>query len=312
MRFAAVYREKNSLKGGVETMKIIGAAWKGLGDAEKKPFLDIAANDRRIYQKKFEEYKQTGKLDAWKRDPAKPKKPNTAFLEWSVERRKDPQFSKMAITESSKLIAVEWKSIPQAQKDALQAKAKSKLETYKQEMQAYKASGKEEVWLERTGRLAAAKKAEEKALKQKTQETAAKEKEKAKVAKEKEKLKLQSKKEKEVKAKAAAKKKADMETLKTKKHKEAAKKKTDMEKLKAKKAREVAAAKNAKEVAAAKKTKEVAAAKKAKDATRAKEVAAKEKAKALKMTADAAKSKDTALKAKVAKAKVKSKVLGAS
>jgi hypothetical protein len=279
MRFAVVYREKNSLKGGVETMKKIGAAWKGLGDAEKKPFLDIAANDKRIYQKKFEEYKESGKLDAWKRDPAKPKKPNTAYLEWAVERRKDPQLSKMAVTESAKLIAAEWKSIPQAQKDALQAKAKAKLETYKQEMQAYKASGKEEVWLERTGRLAAAKKAEEKALKKKTQETAAKEKEKAKVAKEKEKLKLQSKKEKEAKAKAAAKKKADMEKLKTKKAKEAAKKKADMEKLKAKKAREVAAAK------------------KAKDAKIAKEVAAKEKAKALKMKADAAKAKDNVIKA---------------
>lgn len=292
LRFAAVFREKSQLKGGVETMRKTGEAWKNASEAEKKPFLDIAANEKKVYQAKFEEYKASGKLDAWKRDPAKPKRPNTAFLEYSLERRKDPQLSKMSVAESAKLIGAEWKAVPQAQKDALQAKAKSKLETYNQDMKAYKASGKEEAWLERTGRLKAVKEAEEKLLKKKTKEAdakqkgkakeaAAKEKSKAKAAKEKEKMKL--KREKEAKAKAAAK-------AKEQKTKEAAKKKADMEKVKEKKAKEAAKEKKEKEKAKA------AAAK------------AKEAAKAAKLKEATAKSKD----AKVAKAKEKSTVLGAS
>lgn len=267
-------------------MRKTGEAWKKLSDAEKKPFQDIAANDKKIYDKKLEEYRTSGKLDAWKRDPAKPKRPNGAYLEWASERRKDPKISAMPMIEIAKILGSEWKALPPAQKEALQAKAKTKMETYNKELKVYKESGAEEAWLERTGRLAIKRKEEEKLLKKKTKETAAKEKEKA--AKEKEKLKLKRQKEKEVAAKEKEKAAKEKEKLKLKrqkekeaKAKEAAKKKADMQKLKEKKAKE--------------------AAKKKADALKAKEKKAKEAEKAAKAKTDA----------KVAKAKAESKVLSA-
>merc|ERR1712072_1653096 len=113
---------------------------------------DIADAERKIYKAKFEEYKSSGKLDAWKRDPAKPKRPATAYLSWSLERRKAPAFSNLPVTEASKLISAEWKALAQAEKDAFQAKYKAAKEGFESAMKAYKASGKEEAWLERTGR----------------------------------------------------------------------------------------------------------------------------------------------------------------
>jgi hypothetical protein len=186
----------------------------------RKPYVDMADAERKIYKAKFEEYKSSGKLDAWKRDPAKPKRPATAYLAWSIERRKAPAFSNLPVTEASQLIAAEWKALQQAEKDALQAKYKVRKEAFESEVKAYKASGKEEAWLERTGRAAAAKKAQatEEAAKQKEAESKAKA--KAKAAKEKEKLQLKRQKEKEAKAKVAQKKTQEKEKLKLKKQKE--------------------------------------------------------------------------------------------
>lgn len=214
-------------------MKQSGEAWRKLSEAEKKPFQDVANADRNIYKKKFEEYKASGKLDAWKSDPEKPKRPPSSYLAWSVERRKAPHLSKLSLTEASKQLAIEWKAVPQAEKDALHARYGLKKDAFEAEMQAYKASGKEEAWLERTGRLAVAKKTEAKQEAAKQKELAAKA--KAKLAKEKEKLKLKQQKEKLAKAKAAQKAAQEKEKMKLKRRKEqAAKAKVAEQKAKAK------------------------------------------------------------------------------
>jgi len=77
LRFAAECREKK----GLTIMKEIGVAWKQLGEAEKQPFQQATASAQAAYKTEFEAYTVSGKLAAWKRDPAKPKKPLTPFFE---------------------------------------------------------------------------------------------------------------------------------------------------------------------------------------------------------------------------------------
>jgi hypothetical protein len=238
-RYAAAYREKHGMKGGTETMKKIGEAWRALGEAEKKPFMNVYEAERKIYQAKFKTYKESGKLEAWKKDPAEPKRPPSPYLTWSSERRKAPQYANLSMTEATKQIAVEWKSVPKPQKDVLESKFKSSLETFKKDMEAYKASGKKEAWLEKTGRLAAIKKAETNKDAAKKKELEAKAKAKAKAAADKEKLKLKKQKEKEAKAKLAEKKAKEQEKLKLKRKKE--KEAKEKEQLKAKAAKAKAA-----------------------------------------------------------------------
>jgi len=289
MRFAAVYREKNSLKGGPDAMRKSGEAWRKLSEAEKKPFADVASRDSAIYKKKFEEYVASGKKDAWARDPDKPKKPLTPYLAWSVERRKAPDVSKLSIADSAKRLAEDWKKVPQAEKDSLQAKFKTQTEKYNKDMETYKASGKEEAWLKRTGRLAATEKELAKKQAAKDKETKLKEKVKARAAKEKEQLKLKKQKEKEAKAKAAQKKKEALAKAKAKKEKELSAKKVAAERLKKKKA--------------------VAAKKKAAEAAKKKVEAAKKKAEAAKKKAAKMKAKEKKEKAAAAEAKGAEKAL---
>jgi len=189
-------------------MKKVGAAWKSCTPMEKKPFEDVAKADKATYQAKFAEYKASGKADAWKRDPAKPKKPLTPFFQWSTAERKSPSFAsvygKLSMAEVTKAMAKQFKVLPATQTAAMQAQFKSDMEKYKVAMEKYKSSGAEDVWLEKTGRLDAKKKAEEKKTKEEEKKKIEKEKATAKLKAAKEKAALKKEKEKAAKAKKAA------------------------------------------------------------------------------------------------------------
>jgi len=195
-RYAEAYRKENNLKGGVETMKKIGAAWKSLPEEKKKPFATAYDADKTKYKIEFEKYKNSGALDAWKRDPHKPKIPQTAYLRFLSEfRNSDKGKSLKGVAAVAKEGAIAWKTCDPAKKAKLEADYARDKETYKKALQAYKDSGKETLWKKKVGifdyeekiaekkRLAAEKENQRKA---KEKERKLKMKEKAKLAKEKE------------------------------------------------------------------------------------------------------------------------------
>merc|ERR1719446_260100 len=177
-------------------MSEIGAAWKNATAADKQPFEQAAAADMATYRIEFDKYKASGKLDAWKRDPERPRKPLTAFMTWAQEERKRPDISALSVSEAAKKLGAEWARVPAAEREPLETRAKADHERYKAQLQAYKDSGKEAAWLEKTGRLELQKKADAKKQAEKDKLAAAKAKKQAQKA-------AQAAKAKAVKLKAA-------------------------------------------------------------------------------------------------------------
>lgn len=197
LRFAADYRAKNTLKGGKESMQTVAAAWKNASLVDKAPFVRLAAQEKDVYQKAFDQYKDSGKLEAWKRDPAAPKRATPPYFSWALERRQEARFRDVKPADAAKLLKPEWDALPQSQKDALKTKYASDMEAYRKQKADYDASAGKQVWLEKTGKLndlklAEAEKAKETEKKeaQKLKVLKAKEAAKAKQAAEKEKAKL--------------------------------------------------------------------------------------------------------------------------
>merc|ERR1711871_1133060 len=163
----------------------------------------------------------------------------TAYMAWTQEQRRLPEYSSLSVSEAAKKLGANWKLVPAATKAPLEETFKREMERYNAEMKAYKESGKEQQWLERTGRADIMRKAEAKKQAEKDKLKAQKDKLKAKEAKKKaaEKAKADKLKEKEkakkAKLKATEKAKADKEKKKAKlrKDKMAAAKAKDKAKL---------------------------------------------------------------------------------
>jgi len=144
--------------------KIAAERWRTLPETEKTPFLQKYESKKTVYDAAFREYKESGKLDAWKRDPLKPKKPLTGFMRYSMQWRKD-HGSGLKVTEITKKAAVAWKALPADQKAVFDSEYRTEKAQYDSAMKAYKDSGKEQAFKEKTGRAAAEKKMAEKKMK---------------------------------------------------------------------------------------------------------------------------------------------------
>uniref|UniRef100_A0A7S2PP01 HMG box domain-containing protein n=1 Tax=Zooxanthella nutricula TaxID=1333877 RepID=A0A7S2PP01_9DINO len=253
-------KEKADLKHS-EVMKIAASTWKSMGESDRAPFVRPYEAEKAIYEKAFQKYKESGKLAAWKRDPAKPLKPMTGFMRFAQEVRKaNPQ---MKMTEHTKTAGQKWKALTAQQKAPYEEPAAKEFAAWKDKMAQYKASGQAAAWKEKVG----PSKAESKAEKAKAAKAKAKAKEQ--LAKAKEKLKAKLAKEKEAAAKQKAKEKKDKEKLAKQK---ALAKEKEKKKLALERARQ-AKAKLAEKKQAAKE-------KSVKDKLAKDKVAAKQKAKA--------------------------------
>lgn len=188
----------------------------------------------------------SGKKDAFKRDPDKPKRPLTGFLRFVAERREKNKDAKA--TALTKEAGEAWKSMSETQRKPYNDAYELDKARYTEKLKAYTASGKEEKWKSKVGIKTLSEKLEEKKAalaKAKADKEAAALKKKA--AAEKKKVAAQKKKEADkAKKKAAAEKKA------AKKAAMADKKKAKMAALKAKTAEALAKKKQAKAAKAAK------------------------------------------------------------
>lgn len=212
-----------------EVTKKAGTDWKQLTLSQRAPYEEAYAQDMKVYGERLKQYVESGKQDAWKRDPEKPKKPLTGFLRFAQEfRHKRPD---LKITSQVKEAAAEWKAMPEEMRKPYEVKYLEEKQIFDRSMQEYKASGKEQAWKERVGLAgveakSAAKKeaaAEKKAAAAKKKKEAAQK--KAEAAKKKKAAAVKKKAEAAVKKKAAAAKKKELALARKKKQAAAAEKK---------------------------------------------------------------------------------------
>eukprot|EP00929_Paragymnodinium_shiwhaense_P062707 TRINITY_DN3130_c0_g1_i1.p1 TRINITY_DN3130_c0_g1~~TRINITY_DN3130_c0_g1_i1.p1 ORF type:complete len:336 (+),score=130.27 TRINITY_DN3130_c0_g1_i1:90-1097(+) len=197
-----------------EVMTMAAAKWKTMSDAEKAPFVGPADAARGRYRQAMDMYISSGKKEAWRRDPEKPKRPANAFFLYAANFREENKGMKM--TEQVKQAKVEWDRLTDAQKAPYVKKAEAAKVSYTKDIEHYKTSGKELAWQTKVGITAALRKQHEKEEKAKAKKLEAAKKKKAQAAKAKEKEK-KAKAADKTKALKAAKSKAEKTTAEAKK-----------------------------------------------------------------------------------------------
>ncbi|KAN0061456.1 hypothetical protein ACQY0O_006303 [Thecaphora frezii] len=140
----------------VKASKKIGEDWKALSASEKKKYEDIHEKEKVEYVKALAHWKagltpedirrQNAYISAQRkkgvkgqallRDPAKPKRPNSAFFEYLSDlRAKDS--SNTSVTELSKKGGEQWNSMTPQQKAPYEQRALGALEQYKKDLEDY-------------------------------------------------------------------------------------------------------------------------------------------------------------------------------
>eukprot|EP00425_Heterocapsa_triquetra_P001002 CAMPEP_0195053314 /NCGR_PEP_ID=MMETSP0448-20130528/2493_1 /TAXON_ID=66468 /ORGANISM="Heterocapsa triquestra, Strain CCMP 448" /LENGTH=340 /DNA_ID=CAMNT_0040082593 /DNA_START=74 /DNA_END=1096 /DNA_ORIENTATION=- len=204
---------------GADRMRKAGAEWKTLTPQRKQPFLEAFEKEQAIYHKKRDEYVSSGKKDAFKRDPLKPKLPKSGFLRFMDDFRPSlPKDSK--VSEVGKRGGEAWKKLPEEKKRPYNELYEKEKVKYDKAIALYKESGKQAAWETRVGITAVKAKEAEKLAQEKAKKAEAQAKAKAVVERKK--------------MMAAKKKAADM----AKKARDAAKAKADAAKAKADAAKE--------------------------------------------------------------------------
>jgi len=155
LRFLAQFRKDRPDLKHKEVMTAAAADWKGLSPAAKAPFESAYRAEKAQYDCDLQ-----GHVDLSKPDPEKPKKPPTAYLLFAAEVRSQNPSLKM--TEQSKLAGKRWKAMIAGEKEPYERRAAPDVERYKEQMKAYKDSGKEAAWKQRVASAKAAAKAKAK------------------------------------------------------------------------------------------------------------------------------------------------------
>jgi hypothetical protein len=209
--FRQQMKDKNAVLKPKEVFVAASTEWKAIPSERKQKYDDVYKQEKAVYEERFKEYVTSGKKDAWKSDPERPKKPLTAYFRFLQDFR--AQNPNPSISETAKAASTAWKALAkekrtQYNKEYATAKAK-----YQKDLEAYKASGKEHAWKSKVGiaqveekLIAAKKKAQEKAIREKMRLKKAKLLVKAKQL-EQAKLKKQKEKERAKKLKLLAAKK---------------------------------------------------------------------------------------------------------
>jgi len=216
--FLAKFRAQNpGLRSRAPTLA--SEQWKVMSGQEKRPFEEAYAAEKKVFDKSFKEYVDSGKKAAWERPPGKPKQPLTAYLLFSQEyRKKNPSMKMVDATRSSSSI---WKGMTVEQRLPYEQHYKKAKEEYTERLKAYKESGEEQAWRDKVGITAKENKAKavlekkkaaakKKAVRLAEKKKAQSEKKKALAQKKKAAAAETKKKMMERKKEAAAKKKAAM------------------------------------------------------------------------------------------------------
>jgi hypothetical protein len=217
-----------------EVMVAASARWKALPETDKRMYEVPYETQKQAYEQQMKVYVDSGKKNAWERDPDRPKAPLTPFIRFSQEFRRSAPDLKM--TEASKLAAESWKELDVGKKSSYEKAYAADKEKHATELKAYQESGKEQVWKLKVGIVEKEEKLKAAKAKADATKKAAKEKEAERKRKETEKQHHIKMAEKMKKDKAAEKMKKDKEKAKDKARKDKAAAKSTTKKEVTKKA----------------------------------------------------------------------------
>ncbi|CAK0802193.1 unnamed protein product [Prorocentrum cordatum] len=143
MRFLSDFRSQKSADlGGKDLLKAAGAEWKALPAERRKPYEAAYEKEAVAYRSAYDQYVSSGKKDAFKRDPDKPKRPLTGFLRFVAEKREQNKDVKATVL--TKEASDSWKGMSEAQRKPYNEAYELDKARYAEKMKAYAASGKEE------------------------------------------------------------------------------------------------------------------------------------------------------------------------
>ena len=129
--------------------KQLGAQWKSLDPAVKGAFEEAAKAAKHAWElanpeaaKKKKPAAKKAKTPKAKKDPNAPKKPLSAYIIFTKERRSAvvAENPGLSLTEVTKELGARWKAIGAEEKSVFEAKAKEDKERYAVEMEAYEAT----------------------------------------------------------------------------------------------------------------------------------------------------------------------------
>ena len=129
--------------------KQLGAQWKSLDPAVKGAFEEAAKAAKHAWElanpeaaKKKKPAAKKARTPKAKKDPNAPKKPLSAYIIFTKERRSAVVAEKpgLSLTEVTKELGARWKAIGAEEKSVFEAKAKEDKERYAVEMEAYEAT----------------------------------------------------------------------------------------------------------------------------------------------------------------------------
>ena len=129
-----------------EQAKQLGAQWKALDPTVKNAFEEAAKAAKHAWElanpdaaKKKPAAKKNGRAPRAKKDPNAPKKPLSAYIIFSKERRASvvAENPGMKVGEVAKVLGARWKAIGAEEKSVFEAKAKEDKARYQAEMDAY-------------------------------------------------------------------------------------------------------------------------------------------------------------------------------
>ena len=129
--------------------KQLGAQWKSLDPAVKGAFEEAAKAAKHAWElanpeaaKKKKPAAKKARTPKAKKDPNAPKKPLSAYIIFTKERRSAvvAENPGLSLTEVTKELGARWKAIGAEEKSVFEAKAKEDKERYAVEMEAYEAT----------------------------------------------------------------------------------------------------------------------------------------------------------------------------
>lgn len=113
----------------------VSGAWKSLPSHEREAYEEMARQDRARYEREKAAYKGPWKVPSSK-NPTAPKRPASAFLAFSNERRRDVSQDNpdLSSAEISGLLSKMWKEAPTPVRDKFREEERQRREQYKKDL----------------------------------------------------------------------------------------------------------------------------------------------------------------------------------
>eukprot|EP00978_Attheya_sp_CCMP212_P034701 scaffold146798_cov62-Attheya_sp.AAC.1 len=120
--------------------KLVSLEWKELNKEERARWEDMARLDKERFQKEKSTYNGPWKVPIRKKDASTPKRPMSAFLEFSNENRKLAQLSNPHLNSRviSKVLANMWREAKADERAFFVDRERERLETFKAKLKAWK------------------------------------------------------------------------------------------------------------------------------------------------------------------------------